>query len=319
MNEKIVCIELYKKIIDSKYWRNLRFISEKDLHHLNEKQTGMEGLICMPYYVTEGVLSMFPDLKWIQVTGAGYDKADIKAVKERKLWMCNTRGVMSESIAEDVFCKMLYFAKRIPEVKKAQEKHKWENFSAHQWLGSVYTDLSNETIGIFGDGSIAAEIAKRAKAFQMKVTAYGRNDKHNEFFDRFVTGENGRKEIAKNCRFVVCALPYQKETYHLLNEEFFRNMRNDAWFINIARGAIVEEKSLLKALKEYWIAGAGLDVFETEPLPETSLLWDMENVFITAHKSGMGYNWKSKLAELLNQNIGNYLNQNTLCNVVIKP
>lgn len=320
--KRIACVELYKEIIDPEYQEEMMFIGEEELFHVKENQKeeyrGVEGLICMPYYITEELLACFPSLKWIQLTGAGYDKADTEAVRRRNIQMCNSRGVMSDSIAEDVFCKMLYFAKRIADIEWAQREHKWENFGAHQWLGSIYTDLWQQTIGIIGDGSIATEVARRAKAFSMKVIVYGRHEKQNPYFDHFVKGEKGLQKLAEESRFVICTLPYQAETYHLLDASFFEEMRRDAWFINIARGAIVNETALVEALKKRKIAGAGLDVFEQEPLSPDSPLWDMDNVLITAHKAGMGDSWQGKLKTLLNENILHFINKEEMKNVVIK-
>ncbi len=313
----IICVELYKKIIDKKWHDRILWISEEEMYHLETVYEEVTGMICMPYYAKRKLLDVLPNLKWIQFTGAGYDTADMDDIRARGIRVSNSKGVMSESIAEDVFCKMLYFARRIDDLRTSQKDKTWEWYGQHQWLGSIYTDLLGKTVSIIGDGSIANEIALRAKAFGMKTLVYGRTPKENKNYDVFVTGREGLLRAAKEGRFVVCALPYAKETHHCLDEAFFGCMREEAWFINIARGSIVDEKALIKVLKEGKIAGAGLDVFEQEPLPSSSEIWGLPNVFATPHKSGMGENWISYIADLIAHNIEAFTEEKEIMNKVI--
>lgn len=150
----------------------------------------------------------------------------------------------------------------------------------------------------------------------MNVTAYGRTDKKNVNFNKFVSGKEGLIEIAQKSDFIIIAIPYHNETYKMINEEFFQHTNVNSVFINIARGVIVDENALIGALRSNQIKAAALDVFETEPLTQNSELWQMDQVFITTHKSGCGDSWVNKLAELFRYNLEAYRNGKTLKNCI---
>jgi len=281
------------------------FIEENDLGKLPAFMKGIEIFIGQPHYMRKNILDKLPDLKWVQITGAGYDKADTECLKERGIWLTNTRDVMSISIAEDVFSKMLYFTRRMREFESARKERTWESFGSNQWMSTIYSDLYGKTLGIVGDGSIAGEIAIRAKAFGMNVMAYGRTDKKNPDFHEFVTGKEGLTKLAEESDMIVIAIPLNSQTNGFIGSEFFRAMKDHAIFINVARGAIVEEQSLIQAIKEKRLKAA-LDVFEREPLPRESELWNLDSVYITSHKSGAGDSWVVLLKELFAENLSAY-------------
>jgi phosphoglycerate dehydrogenase-like enzyme len=281
------------------------FIEENDIDKLPASMKGIEIFIGQPYFVKKNLLDKLPDLKWVQITGAGYDRVDVECLKERKIVLTNTRDVMSISIAEDVFSKMLFFTRRMREFESARKDRIWESFGSNQWMSTIYFDLYGKTLGIVGDGSIAGEIAIRAKAFGMIVIAYGRTDKKNPDFHEFVSGKEGLTKLAKNSDVIVIAIPHTPQTDRLIDREFFQSVKSGCIFINVARGGIIEEKSLIQAIKEKNLYAA-LDVFEKEPLLKESELWDLNNVYITSHKSGAGDSWVVFLKELIAGNLSSY-------------
>ncbi|WP_394525012.1 D-2-hydroxyacid dehydrogenase [Lacrimispora sp. JR3] len=300
-----LCMALYQHIIPKEWHADMLFIEETDIDKLPASMKGIEIFIGQPYLVKKSLLDKLPDLTWVQITGAGYDRADVDYLKERNLLLTNTRDVMSISIAEDVFSKMLFFTRRMREFESARKDHRWESFGSNQWMSTIYRDLYGKTIGIVGDGSIAGEIAVRAGAFGMKVLAYGRTDKKNPVFHEFLTGREGLKTLAEHSDVMVIAIPHNPETEGLIDREFFRWVKKDCIFINVARGAIVEEQALIEAIKEKKLYAA-LDVFEQEPLSEDSELWELDRVYLTSHKSGAGDSWVVFLKELITENLAAY-------------
>lgn len=300
-----LCISLYQHIIPKEWHADMLFIDENDIDTLPASMKGIEIFIGQPYLVRKSLLNKLPDLKWVQITGAGYDRVDVDCLKERKLVLTNTRDVMSISIAEDVFSKMLFFTRRMREFESARKDHRWESFGSNQWMSTIYSDLYGKTLGIVGDGSIAGEIAVRAKAFGMTVLAYGRTDKKNPDFHEFFTGKEGLTRLAENSDVIVIAIPHNPQTDGLIGSEFFQSVKNGCIFINVARGAIVEEQSLIQAIKEKELYAA-LDVFEKEPLSREYKLWDLERVYLTSHKSGAGDSWVVFLKKLITENLAAY-------------
>lgn len=310
--KNILCIDLYQKILtelmNESQLEQIKWINEKELEILDRKMPGIEVFIGQPYFAVPKVLQCFPNLKWVQITSAGYDAVDLDYLREKKIYLTNTRGVMSASIAEDVILKMLFFSRNVRLFEASRQKHQWENYGWNQYMNQMHRDLLGKTIGILGDGSISEEIAKRVAAFEMDVLVYGRHDKGNVVpCSSFFSGRDGLYELAEKSDYVVCALPGTPDTKHLLDKEFFSHMKKSGYFVNIARGMIVKEEDLITVLDKKLIAGAALDVAEQEPLPADSALWEYENVFLTFHKAGTGDSWVSKLGHLVKKNIESFL------------
>lgn len=311
-----MCTMLYQHIIPKEWHADMHFIEEKEIKRLPDSMKHIEVFIGQPHYVTSNLLDKLPDLKWVQITGAGYDKVDVKRLKERNILLTNTRDVMSISIAEDVFSKMLYFTRRMKEFEVAKRNRIWESFGSNQWMSSIYLDLYGKTLGIVGDGSIAGEIAVRANAFGMKVMVYGRTDKKNPDFHTFVAGKEGLITLARESDVIVIAIPHTEQTNRLIDYKFFQSVKRGGIFINVARGGIVEEAALIQAIKEKSLKAA-LDVFEQEPLSRESELWNLESAYITSHKSGAGDSWLAFLKELLTFNLSAYQKRQPLRNQIL--
>jgi phosphoglycerate dehydrogenase-like enzyme len=228
------------------------------------------------------VLFRLEGLRWFHTFSAGVDSPAFAAMRARGTVLTNSTGASAPSIAQYVIGMMLYRAKRFDELRDQQRRREWT-----QVRGS---DLTGQTVGIIGTGAIGGEVARLAQAFGMRVVGARRSTKPTRYIDEQVSmrpGDRGLGRLLKQSDFVVLACPLTPETEGLIGERELRSMKESATLINVARGKIVDEPALVRALQERWIAGACLDVFTWEPLPEGSPLWDMPNVFVTPHNSGI--------------------------------
>lgn len=315
---KIICNSLYKHLIDPSYYTDILFLDNEECDRQGEGYdlSEVEMAIMQPFYMNRQFFDRMPGLKIAQITGAGYDRVDVEEVKKRGITLCNTRGVMSVSIAEDVFAKMLFFAREVRRVEQDKKEHVWDMFGQDQWMCSCYDDLYQKTLGIMGYGSIGSEIAKRAKAFGMKVHVYDIREQKDENITKCFVGPERLTEFYGSVDYLVVCIPLNEHTRYMLNEKAFQDMKKKVVLINVARGPLVNTKDLIKALKEGQIKGAALDVFEEEPLPTDSELWEIPNLYLSSHKAGMGDSWKPFIGDLIMRNIDHYNKKEELENVI---
>ncbi len=274
--------------------------------------TGAEVLMLpwhLPPDVQAEILSL-PTVRWVHAASAGVDHALGDTLREHPATLTNARGVFDGPIAETVLSYMLMIAKRMPAFLRQQQEHRWHKLKLQE--------LTGLRVGLVGLGHIGSEIAQRCQAFGMQVIATRRHPERGDpYVDQMLPPEQLDQLLAA-ADFVVVALPLTEETRHIIGAEQLREMRADAWLINIARGAIIDTSALLHALREGWIAGAALDVFDEEPLPEDSPFWDMENVIITPHNSWSTPHVLEREARLFLDNLRRYLRDEPLRNVVDK-
>ncbi|WJH34544.1 D-2-hydroxyacid dehydrogenase [Paenibacillus sp. CC-CFT747] len=232
--------------------------AEEALPHLGET----EGLLTS-YRLQDQLLDAAPKLKWVQVSSAGVDMVPLEALADRNIVLTNSSGVHSIQMSEHALGAMLYWARRFREFDRSQQEKRWAR--------RVPTgELHGQTVGILGTGSIGKAIAQKAKAFGMTVYGYNRSGGDSPEYDVTLTGQEGLTRLLRESDYVVSLLPKTAETEKLLGLEQFQRMKINAYFINMGRGEVVDESALIQALNEKWIAGAALDVFEEEPLPEDS-------------------------------------------------
>jgi phosphoglycerate dehydrogenase-like enzyme len=268
-----------------------------------------EVIFATPTYAKEKNISKFPNIKWIQFTTAGFDTADIKYLLSRGIKLTNARDVYSIAIAEDIIAKILVLNRNVKKYIDNMKTGTWEpDFSDPEIHGS--------TIGLIGTGSIAIEFAKRIKSFETKVLGYRRSSKPQEFFDEIHTGVEGLDHILKVSDYIVLAVPLNEDTKNMIDYSKLKLMKKDALLINIARGEVVVQDDLIKALNEKLIRGAGLDVFVPEPLPKDNQLWKMNNVYITPHCSASSTKFIPRLVEVIEDNLSKYIANEDLINIV---
>ncbi len=217
-------------------------------------------------------------LRWFHSFSAGVDSPVFRALLDRGMVLTNSSGASAPSIAQYVLAMMLYRSKPIEAWRESQRRREWTPLPGN--------DLTGKTAGIIGTGAIGGEVARLAKAFGMRTIGVRRSGKAARHIDEMATLRRLRY-LLRESDFVVLACPLTKETEGLIGERELRAMKSSATLINVARGRIVDESQLIRALEAGWIAGACLDVFTWEPLPETNPLWTLPNVIVTPHNSGV--------------------------------
>ena len=261
------------------------------------------------------VLARAPKLRWVAFWGAGLDRSATPDLLARKLLITSASGVHGPNIAEHVLAFMLMFARRMPVYQRAQAGHVWQGRTDYV---EGMRELSGETLGILGLGQIGLALAARAKAFGMRVLATRRDGASGQRMGPEVDavyGPEGLSEVLRAADHLCVCLPYTPETHHLLDAGRLAELKPTAYLYNIARGPIVDEAALIEALRAGRLAGAGLDVFEVEPLPADSPLWDMPNVLITPHVAGLTPHYFTRLAALFVDNLRRYLDGQPLRNL----
>lgn len=275
-----------------------------------EPEVQKEAEVLITYgKVSSSFIEQMPKLKWIQVLSAGIERLPLGEIKERNILVTNARGIHGIQMAEYTLGMILNLVRRNYILYENQKQKKWDNRIR---LDEAY----GKTLGILGLGAIGTEIAKRAKAFGMKVIALRRNrGEVPQFVDELYSLEE-RMKLFEESDFLVVLLPVTPETIHFVGEEELAAMKNSAYLINIARGAIVDEQALIKSLQENRIAGAVLDVFVEEPLPEDHVLWTLPNVIITPHNAGSSPKYIERALEIFRHNLDAYPNKEKMRNVI---
>ena len=260
--------------------------------------------------IHDKVLTAAPRLRWQQSPSAGVNQILTPTFLQKDIILTNGAGVHAIPISEFVLAFMLHHAKNLRKLQTLQDEHTWVR-------GLFLEELTDATLLILGTGNIGKAIASRAKAFGVTVWGSRRHPEPLPNFDKIV-GVNEWRSLLPAVDYVVIATPLTPETKGLIDETALRSMRQSAYLINIARGAIVDEAALLTALRQGWIAGAGLDTVATEPLPPESLLWSLPNAFITPHCSALSPRLKERIAQLFIDNLKRYQTGQPLRNVVDK-
>ncbi|MHB8683513.1 MAG: D-2-hydroxyacid dehydrogenase [Dehalococcoidia bacterium] len=251
-----------------------------------------------------------PHLKWVQLTSAGADRLLNSGMIEGGITVTTVSGLHATPIGEYVLCIMLMFAKNAPGFLRAQGRHEWLRYMPHELRGA--------TVGIVGMGHIGEEVARLAKTFGCRVIATRRSVKQpaSDGVADELLPPSALHHLLAQSDYVVLAVPLTAETRGLIGEAELRTMKPQAVLVNIARGPIVDEPALVAALREQRIAGAALDVFEKEPLPPDSPLWDMDNVIVSPHISGGTEIYNERAVEIFADNLRRYLRGEPLRNVV---
>jgi phosphoglycerate dehydrogenase-like enzyme len=233
----------------------------------------------VPSTVLDHVVARSPQLRWVHSASAGVDRVATPIVRERRLTVTNARGVFSRPIAEYVVMMSLAVARRLPQLLELQRERTWQPLRGRE--------LSELTIGIIGFGSIGIEIARLLEPFGCRVLATRRHPERGShgLGNVELFGLDHLGEVLRASDVVVVAAPLTDDTAGLIGAEQLAEMREDAWLINIARGRLIDELALRRALESGWIGGAVLDVFTEEPLSPDSPLYRTPNLVITPHTS----------------------------------
>ncbi|MEM3696221.1 MAG: glyoxylate reductase [Candidatus Bathyarchaeia archaeon] len=245
------------------------------------------------------VFDAAPKLKIIAQMAVGFDNIDIPEATKRGIYVTNTPEVLTDTTADFAWALLLAVARRVVEADKYVRSGQWK-VGWHPMMMQG-RDVHGATLGIIGAGRIGFAVAKRATGFNMRILFY-------DVVPRPEMEKLGAKKVdldtlLRESDFVSIHVPLMKETYHLINEEKLKLMKKTAYLINNSRGPVVDEKALYKALKEGRIAGAALDVFEQEPTPLDNPLLKLDNVVVAPHISSASYETRSRMAEMVAENL----------------
>lgn len=258
----------------------------------------VDAVVCNGLFLYHS-LQEFPNLRFVQLTSAGLDRVPLEDFHAKGICLCNARGVYSIPMAEWAVCGVLSLYKHTLNFSENQSNRLWEK-------DRTVRELYGDTVLIVGCGSVGTECAKRFKSMGMNIAAADVKRPQSKEYDAYFSMPELDKAL-KTADVVVLTLPLTEETYHLFDKKRFSQCKKGAIVVNISRGAVVNEADLTDAIKCGQIGGAVLDVFETEPLPTESPLWNMENVIITPHNSFIGDGNHNRLIEVIMSNLKGFL------------
>jgi len=260
----------------------------------------------------DDMIARAPNLKWIQVFLAGIDGFKAKGLLPDHIVFTKTAWIQRTTMAESIIVRMLMFAKQMPTYFQQKFAKTWEHAES--------ITLRGKTLGILGLGNVGKELARLSKAFGMRVIANRRSVRkvgRAKNVDTLLPSSH-LHQLLKESDFVALTLPLTSDTQKMIGAKEFEVMKNSAYIINISRGQIIDEEAMIKALESKQIAGAGLDVFAVEPLPQKSVLWDMPNVIISPHIAASMDGYPELATELFCENLRRYINGKKLLNMVSK-
>lgn len=276
---------------------DITYVDEKEVVYKPEL-SDIEVLIGYDPFKTLDITKM-KKLKWIQLFSAGLDQLPMDYVKGAGILVSSNRGGYSVPIGEWIVLKILEMLKNSVKFYENQKNKIWK-------YDKNLLELYGKTVGFIGTGTIAQNAAKRLQGFDVNILGMNTTGNDVQYFDKCYSTEDMDQMLALS-DIIVVTIPYTDATYHMINKEKFSKMKNGVYFVNVARGTIVDENELIGALKSGKIAGAALDVLEVEPLKKDSPLWDMDNVIITPHNSWISEKKDFRRFELIKGNMKNYI------------
>lgn len=299
-----------------KEFPNVRVVRLDDYKTLTREITDTD--ILMSWSITAEQLAVAGRLQWIHSPAAAVHRLMIPELQQSNITVTSARGLHGPVVAEHVMALVLAMAKRLPSAMRYQQRKLWGQESL--WNERPRPrEIAGATLGLVGVGSIGQEVAERASAMGMNVIAVrGSNRGEAPAFVSRVHGPEELDRVLEAADYLVLAAPVTPQTKEMINAARLAKMKQGAYLINVARGALIDEPALVDALRQGLIAGAALDVFEHEPLATDSPLWAMENVLITPHSAAMTEKLWDRHFELLCRNLRAFLAGQPLLGVVDK-
>lgn len=315
MTSLLILLDLPEKV-RRRYYDHLRAkFPEVNIHMVDHHSKvgpyigSADILVTFGPMMADHVLKDATKLKWIQALGTGVDGiADQPSLRDDIL-ITSVHGIHGAAVSEAAIMLMLALSRELPRVVRNQDRHKWDRFPARL--------LKDKTVGIFGVGAIAEELAPKCKAFGMTVVGISSTKREVAGFDRMY-GRDELEHAVREVDYLVLLTPYSPATRGIVGAKTFSAMKPTSYLVNLARGGVVDEEALIKALKQGQIAGAALDVFNQEPLPVDHPFWTMENVLVTPHLGGFYDTYPAYALPVVEENLRRFLAGDTknMINVV---
>jgi phosphoglycerate dehydrogenase-like enzyme len=249
--------------------------------------------------VRSAVLADRSALRWLHVWGAGVNTLPLARLQERGIILTNSSGVHAFPISETILMLMLALTRRLHLNVRNQTQRQWKPYRGLQ-------EINGKTMGLIGIGAIGEQTARLARSFGMTILGCRRSPEPSDLVDVLYSPADLALMVGQS-DYVVNTLPLTAETKHLINRDLFAAMKPGSYYINIGRGGTTDTAALIDALRAGRLSGAGLDVFEEEPLPPDSPLWDMPEVIISPHQSGQTEHYNDRAMEIFLSNLADYL------------
>ncbi len=266
-----------------------------------ERIQGAACIITKEMPVPASLIEQFPDsIRLIVEAGTGYNNIDLDAAGKKNITVCNVPSYSSERVAQTAIMLLLNLSSTMQVQMKMLARGDHRNFTEH--LLVPHMEVNGKTLGIVGAGHIGMQVVKAARALGMNVLIYQRHPKQDEEGIRYVSLET----VLKESDYISLHCPLTDSTRHLINTETLQLMKPTAFLINTSRGALIDEPALIQALQEHRIAGAGLDVQESEPPAEDSPLYTLDNVILTPHMGWKGYETRQRLLSIIKADVQNF-------------
>jgi D-2-hydroxyacid dehydrogenase (NADP+) len=272
----------------------------------------IEVLLCFSPPMADHVVRDAKKLKWIQALGTGVDNIVDLPSLGKEVVVTNVRGIHGAPVTEAALAYMLSLARELPRATRAQDKGQWERWPAQLLAGA--------TAGIFGVGLIAEYMAPVLKALGMTVIGFSGTPRPAPGFDRMVKRDDLLKTVGE-LDFLVTLAPPTPETRNSINEKVFAAMKPSAYLINVARGGLIDEAALIRALDSGQIAGTALDVYAQEPLPPNSPLWKAKKLLMFSHLGGYSHGYEDRAMPTIAGNMEKFLagDPKSMINIVRNP
>lgn len=315
MNDKCVVLNAKKMNFDGKLdfsvlSSDVTVYDDTTEQQLSERIQGANIIVTKEMPVSAEMIQKFPEsVKLICEAGTGYNNIDLEATRKKGITVCNIPSYSTERVAHTAIMMILNLSSAMQVQMKMLACGNHDNFTRN--LQVPHVEVNGKTLGIIGAGHIGRKVIQIAQALDMNILVYTRTPREDEKGIRYVSLE----ELLKNSDYVSMHCPLTESTKHMINKESLSLMKPSAFIINTSRGALIDEAALIEALENGTIAGAGLDVQETEPPEETNPLYTMDQVLLTPHMGWKGLETRQRLVSILADNIKQFMEGNPI-NVV---
>jgi phosphoglycerate dehydrogenase-like enzyme len=302
--------------VDDPQLAMLKSIPHTVCHSITEcEDTALEASVILRWSGSQELLqksfAICKSVRWIHSRAAGVDSLLFSELVESEVILTNGSGVFSASLGEFVLAVILYFAKDFRRMIRNQVRGVWEPFDVEEIAGQI--------VGILGYGDIGRAVASRVRALNMRVLATKRHvpNSSDPLVEQFYHPESQREMISR-CDYIVATAPLTEETRHMIGDAEFAAMKPTAVIINVGRGAVISEDAMVRALSSRQIKGAGLDVFEHEPLPAGHSLYKLDNLLLSPHCADHTADWEDQAMRFFLEQYGRFVRGEPLTNIVNK-